>query len=226
MLATPPWKEPYAGAFGKAAVKTCKDTVQLQPKHTQVVVDTFAEYRQRDVIHLAEDLEVDLANDQKILQRMFERIDEDGSGLVSYEELVEGARKDPEFQSRLRVMDIDESDLRQLFDMIDSTGEGEIESSEFIAALSRWVHDSKTAPRFVKYNVLRSLQMQEELYETVHEQFEMLSFRLDPWFCYKRNLLNPLVISCHVVEIWQGRCCTLLFAQLFSVKIVAAEKGN
>lgn len=144
-----------------------------------VVVDTFAEYRQRDVIHLAEDLEVDLANDQKILQRMFERIDEDGSGLVSYEELVEGARKDPEFQSRLRVMDIDESDLRQFFDMIDSTGEGEIESSEFIAALSRWVHDSKTAPRFVKYNVLRSLQMQEELYETVHEQFEMLSSRLD-----------------------------------------------
>ena len=117
-------------------------------------------------------------------------------------------------------MDIDESDLRQLFDMIDSTGEGEIESSEFIAALS------KTAPRFVKYNVLRSLQMQEELYETVHEQFEMLSSRLDPWFCYKRNLLNPLVISCHVVEIWQGRCCTLLFAQLFSVKIVAAKKGN
>lgn len=176
-------------------------TPSSRNQNTQVVVDTFAEYRQRDVIHLAEDLEVDLANDQKILQRMFERIDEDGSGLVSYEELVEGARKDPEFQSRLRVMDIDESDLRQLFDMIDSTGEGEIESSEFIAALSRWVHDSKTAPRFVKYNVLRSLQMQEELYETVHEQFEMLSSRLDPWFCYKRNLLNPLVISCHVVEI-------------------------
>ena len=141
------------------------------------------------MIHLAEDLEVDLANDQKILQRIFDRIDEDKSGLVSYEELVEGARKDPEFQSRLRVMDIDESDLRQLFDMLDSTGEGEIESSEFIAALSRWVHDSKTAPRFVKYNVLRSLQMQEELYATVHEQFQILSSRLDSWFCCKRNLL-------------------------------------
>ena len=29
------------------------------------------------------------------------------------EELVEGARRDPEFQSRLRVMDIDEADLKQ-----------------------------------------------------------------------------------------------------------------
>ena len=29
------------------------------------------------------------------------------------QELVEGARRDPEFQSRLRVMDIDEADLQQ-----------------------------------------------------------------------------------------------------------------
>jgi len=101
-------------------------------------------------------------------------MDEDGSGLVSFEELVAGARKDPEFQSRLRVMDIDEADLRQLFDMIDTTGMGEIESSEFIAALSRWVHDSKTAPRFVKYNMLRSLEMQDDLYHIVREQFEFL----------------------------------------------------
>ena len=26
---------------------------------------------------------------------------------------------------------------------------------EFVAPLSRWIHDSKTAPRFVKYNVDR-----------------------------------------------------------------------
>ena len=146
-----------------------------------MVVDTFAEARQRDVIHLAQDLEVDLANDQKVLQKMFDRMDEDKSGRVSFEELVEGARKDPEFQSRLRVMDIDESDLRQLFEMIDISGEGEIENTEFIAALSRWVHDSKTAPRFVKYNVLRSLRMQEELFDALDEQFTFLADRLDSW---------------------------------------------
>lgn len=135
------------------------------------------------MLNLAEDLEVDLANDQKVLQKMFERMDEDGSGLVSFEELVAGARKDPEFQSRLRVMDIDEADLRQLFDMIDTTGMGEIESSEFIAALSRWVHDSKTAPRFVKYNMLRSLEMQDDLCHIVREQFEFLFQQIDSWSC-------------------------------------------
>lgn len=54
-------------------------------------------------------------------------------------------------------MDIDEAlrpklegtaqvDLQQLFEMIDVDGSGAIEAEEFIAPLSRWVHDSKTAP--------------------------------------------------------------------------------
>lgn len=33
-------------------------------------------------------------------QAIFQRIDEDNSGQVTFEELVEGARKDKEFQSR------------------------------------------------------------------------------------------------------------------------------
>ena len=34
-------------------------------------------------------------------------MDRDGSGIVTFDELVEGARADQEFQSRLKVMDID-----------------------------------------------------------------------------------------------------------------------
>ena len=34
---------------------------------------------------------------------IFQRIDEDGSGQVTFEELKEGARKDKEFQSRCLV---------------------------------------------------------------------------------------------------------------------------
>ncbi|CAJ1454452.1 unnamed protein product [Effrenium voratum] len=128
-----------------------------------VVVDNFAESRQRDVLNLAEEMEDNLASDTKYLEEMFRRIDEDESGLVTFEELLEGARKDKEFQSRLRVMDIDESDLQQLFEMIDVKGEGSIHPQEFIKPLSRWVHDSKTAPRFIKYNMLRCMEQQEEL---------------------------------------------------------------
>ncbi|CAJ1437562.1 unnamed protein product [Effrenium voratum] len=144
-----------------------------------VVVDTFAEARERDVLNLAEEMERNHENDKKFLQKVFDRIDEDGSGELTLEELVEGARKDPEFQSRLRVMDIDEVDLQQLFEMIDADGSGSIEAAEFIAPLSRWVHESKTAPRFIKYNMLRTMQQQEELYRLSHYQFTAVSSRLD-----------------------------------------------
>ena len=43
---------------------------------------------------------------------------------------------------------------------IDADGSGAISKEEFIRPLTRWIHESKTAPRFVKYNVDRSLQAQ------------------------------------------------------------------
>lgn len=130
-----------------------------------VVVDTFADSRDRDILNLAEEMEQDRESDKQYLERIFNRIDLDGCGQLSLEQLVEGARKDQEFQSRLRVMDIDEADLVQLFDMIDTDGSGFIEPNEFIKPLSRWVHDSKTAPRFIKYNMMRLMNEQHEIRE-------------------------------------------------------------
>ena len=48
---------------------------------------------------------------------MFNRLDAEGTGGLTLDDLVKGAQTDHEFQSRLRVMDIDEADLEQLFDM-------------------------------------------------------------------------------------------------------------
>eukprot|EP00435_Cladocopium_sp_Y103_P010174 s1083_g2.t1 len=133
-----------------------------------VVVDTFAEARDNDVQNLAEEMEAEIQQDSDLDAEgppIFERIDKEGTGMLTLEDLVEGARTDAAFQSRLRVMDIDETlwqtspvvdqnDLQQLFQMIDSDQSGTIEAAEFIGPLSRWAHDSKTAPRFIKYNML------------------------------------------------------------------------
>ncbi|CAK8985909.1 unnamed protein product [Durusdinium trenchii] len=127
-----------------------------------VVVDTFAEVRESDVMNLAQELDHNLKKDRKFLQKIFNRLDKKGDGELTLQDLMDGARQDPEFQSRLRVMDIDEVDLQQLFDMIDADGSGAIEAQEFIAPLSRWVHESKTAPRFIKYNMMQALNMQED----------------------------------------------------------------
>jgi len=143
-----------------------------------VVVDTFAEKRERDVLNRAEEMENDIEEDKKFLQRIFDRVDEDGSGELTLEELIEGARNDPEFQSRLRVMDIDESDLQQLFLMIDVKGTGQVSPEEFIQPLSRWVHESKTANRFVKYNVMRTMHQNDELRAFTSAKFDVLSAQL------------------------------------------------
>ncbi|CAK9002187.1 unnamed protein product [Durusdinium trenchii] len=148
-----------------------------------VVVDTFADARDRDILNLAEEMEQDMQADKRFLESVFDRIDVDHTGQLTLEQLVEGARTDTEFQSRLKVMDIDEMDLVQLFEMIDIDNSGFIESNEFIRPLSRWVRDSKTAPRFIKYNMMRTMQKQEEL------QQEQIALRQ--------------AVEVHFAELWQ-----------------------
>eukprot|EP00435_Cladocopium_sp_Y103_P061613 s541_g23.t1 len=71
------------------------------------------------------------------------------------------------------------NDLHQLFQMIDMDRSGTIEVAEFIGPLSRWAHDSKTAPRFIKYNMLQTMHLQEDLYALSEDCFEHLAKRVD-----------------------------------------------
>jgi len=144
-----------------------------------VVVDTFADARQNDLQNLAEEMEDEIEHDRRALAKLFAKIDKDNSGQLTLQELIEGARVDATFQSRLRVMDIDENDLQQLFQMIDLDQSGTIEVAEFIGPLSRWAHDSKTAPRFIKYNMLQTMHLQEDLYDLSVDCFRQLSMRVD-----------------------------------------------
>ncbi|CAK9026308.1 Voltage-dependent calcium channel type A subunit alpha-1 (Cacophony protein) [Durusdinium trenchii] len=160
-----------------------------------VVVDTFADARQNDVQNLAEEMEDEVEYDRMSLAKLFARIDADGSGQVTLDELIEGARKDPIFQSRLRVMDIDESDLQMLFEMIDVDGSGSIEAAEFIGPLSRWAHDSKTAPRFIKYNLMQSMKIQEDMYDLCEDCFQHLALQIDKVYGEVKGLRSQPVKS-------------------------------
>eukprot|EP00438_Fugacium_kawagutii_P007073 Skav227766 [mRNA] locus=scaffold1653:355596:358260:- [translate_table: standard] len=56
---------------------------------------------------------------------------------------------------------------------IDADASGSISKDEFVAPLSRWIIESKTAPRFVKYNVDRILHQQDEQLKTFQLQLGM-----------------------------------------------------
>lgn len=141
-----------------------------------VVVDTFAEQREKDEKMLAQEMEENLQADVIFFKRIFANIDEDGSGDISLDELKRGAESQAEFRSRLRVMDIDEADLKHLFEMLDEDTSGSIDADEFVTTLSRWRHESRTAARFVKYNMQHSLATQEAMMEKIGDLEKQLKY--------------------------------------------------
>jgi len=129
-----------------------------------VIVDVFAQSRDKDVYARATEMEEEERDQKAVLGKIFKRIDSDGGGTLSYAELVQGACKEPEFQRWLRVMDIDSRDLEQLFSIVDEDGSGEIDPGEFIEAMYRMrTADSKTAIKFVKHIVSRMDEQQKIL---------------------------------------------------------------
>lgn len=119
-----------------------------------VVVDQFAESRAKDFSSVATELEFEEVQEKNLLHQMFTQIDEDRSGALSMDEITSGACKIQTFRDYLRVLDIDEADLQQLFFIVDRDDSGEIDADEFIEALYRMKHtESKTATKFVKHMV-------------------------------------------------------------------------
>eukprot|EP00438_Fugacium_kawagutii_P005087 Skav221517 [mRNA] locus=scaffold1248:74447:75958:- [translate_table: standard] len=152
------------------------------------VVDTFAAARQNDMQNLPEEMKHQIEHDHQTLAKLFGRIDADCIGKVTLEELTSAARKDLDFQSLLRAMDIDENDLQMLFEMVDFNGSGAVEVQEFIGPLSRWAHDCKAAPRFIKYNLLQTMKIQEDLHDLCQDSFKHLTLQIDKVFGEVKSL--------------------------------------
>eukprot|EP00929_Paragymnodinium_shiwhaense_P036210 TRINITY_DN19438_c0_g1_i1.p1 TRINITY_DN19438_c0_g1~~TRINITY_DN19438_c0_g1_i1.p1 ORF type:complete len:751 (-),score=153.48 TRINITY_DN19438_c0_g1_i1:281-2533(-) len=143
---------------------------------TAVVVDSFADLRKQDVNSLATEINAEEAEEKATLRRIFLKIDTDNSGMVTFEELAEGARRVKEFQDWLRVMDIDGSDLARLFLIIDSSDRGEVDLPEFMDALYRMRNaESKTTTKLVKHivdNLERKTGQMFERIEDLQGRFE------------------------------------------------------
>lgn len=116
-----------------------------------VVVDRFAELRHKDIAERAQDRGETEKLEKDALARMFAQIDKDRNGCVSFEELVAGAERVPEFAQRLTALDIGRENLRELFDILDENGSGELDPREFVECLFRMMTaESQTALHFVR----------------------------------------------------------------------------
>eukprot|EP00929_Paragymnodinium_shiwhaense_P083954 TRINITY_DN4486_c0_g1_i3.p1 TRINITY_DN4486_c0_g1~~TRINITY_DN4486_c0_g1_i3.p1 ORF type:complete len:702 (-),score=139.23 TRINITY_DN4486_c0_g1_i3:578-2683(-) len=158
---------------------------------TAVVVDSFADLRRLDVNSIVTEMDAEERQEKDVLAKIFNKVDADRSGYISYWELADGARRVNEFQNWLRVMDVDATDLERLFSIIDEDASGEVDLTEFIDALYRMKNaESRTATKFVKHMVENMEKKTNELFDSLGDLSRLSSVlqnlqshlqRLDGW---------------------------------------------
>lgn len=149
-----------------------------------VIVDTFAENRARDVASIAEEMDLEEVLEKRSLAKIFSLIDEDQNGMITFEELKEGAERVEELRNWLRVMDVDGEDLYQLFRMVDHEACGSIDPNLFVEALYKLRHtESRTAARLMKHNInllCTKMQDMDDKIQQVTSSFALSSQRGSP----------------------------------------------
>jgi hypothetical protein len=75
------------------------------------------------------------SNVKRQLAELCDSLDEDCSGEVSYQELLDGFQHNKEFKHRMSKMDIRESDLDIVWDIMDADGGGTVTTTEFVDQL-------------------------------------------------------------------------------------------
>jgi len=92
------------------------------------------------------------------IQRLFEEIDEDGSGIVTIDEL-EARINDDAVQAVFASMDIDTSDAWMLFKLLDSDEGNELDVEEFVMGLMKLKGNAKRADLVEIHAALKRLTL-------------------------------------------------------------------
>eukprot|EP00928_Gymnodinium_smaydae_P100673 TRINITY_DN9931_c0_g1_i1.p1 TRINITY_DN9931_c0_g1~~TRINITY_DN9931_c0_g1_i1.p1 ORF type:complete len:532 (+),score=72.83 TRINITY_DN9931_c0_g1_i1:90-1685(+) len=126
------------------------------------VVDTFAETRSNNVNMIANDLELNEAEERRELNAIFQEIDNDEDGEVSFHDVVQGAEQASGMRNWLRALDIGRADLRELFDLMDEDHDGQVCATEFAGALYRLKHSETKITAKVSKIILQSVEMKAD----------------------------------------------------------------
>lgn len=147
---------------------------------TAVIVDTAAQAREADVLHMAAQKEYERKYAWQTVASICVGMDTDNDGNITLEELKRSAGKNPELSAHLSVMGVEFHDLQMVFDMLDSEQHGKIPIGEFVNQLYKMqTHEHKTTHVFVKHYV-----------EEIRKDVKMMKKLSDDW-C-KQNSEDPI----------------------------------
>ncbi|CAJ1335031.1 unnamed protein product, partial [Effrenium voratum] len=118
-------------------------------------------------------------------------MDNDGSGSLSLEEMLQGYDQNLQFNSLMELMDIRRSDMETIFNVLDSDSSGEVSYVEFCQQLGTCrKRDPVMMNSLIKYSIMELRKLvQTEVLAKLHEhtealvsQQEMLSCQMDLLF--------------------------------------------
>lgn len=128
---------------------------------------------------------------QKVLAKIFEDMDQ-RTGELTLDQLLEGAASCAAFQRLLRVLDMDENDLCQLFNFMSGSNSA-VKSAELVKLLSSWQQESATAVRFLNCSIQQSMRLREDFrkLEAKMEGMSGLDSKIEELLAHLRPISPP-----------------------------------
>jgi len=121
---------------------------------TAVIVDTAAQARESDVVHMAAQKAYERKYAWSNVAKICNEMDTDKDGNISFPELEKGTKDIPELNAYLSVLGVENHELHMIFDMLDDDQHGKIPINDLCEALYKMqIHEHKTTHVFVKHYV-------------------------------------------------------------------------
>jgi len=132
------------------------------------VVDAVGQARLANNAYVVHQKERELIAARKLLEESCKRMDQDGSGFLTFEEIKNGYNTEPEFRMCLEAMDIKAEDLATVWAIMDTDESGDVSYLEFCEQVFKMkTSDTHTMLIFVKHYV-------GSIHKEVHQAVTML----------------------------------------------------
>ncbi|EER12988.1 hypothetical protein Pmar_PMAR019517 [Perkinsus marinus ATCC 50983] len=104
---------------------------------TAVIVENAFSIAKADAEEQAKIREREKQNDMNSLAQLFNDLDADGSGELSFDEFQEAVLYNTTVQNKLKVLDLEPSEMEELWTILDVSGDGSLSVEEFSNGLRR-----------------------------------------------------------------------------------------
>jgi len=151
------------------------------------IVEASAQAREDDIKSAARMHRIRQDTTLNTFRELCQAIDSDNDGGISIEEFVSELHKNPELQSMLLVMGVEEREIDGLFEIMDINSDRTLEADEFVEQFYEMrTHVVKTSVYYVLRYCQNLVDMQKQQWEFLQE---LQRTHLEPW--RKPNAATP-----------------------------------